>query len=70
MTIARTSGWAVRLMLGRIKRLSQPPASRIPMRSNDGAAASHGMELITVSIMKPKKPLAARNVHVREVAVT
>ncbi len=33
MTIARTSGWAVRLMFGRIERLTRPPASRIPMRS-------------------------------------
>ncbi len=28
MTIARTSGWAMRLMFGRIERQSRPPASR------------------------------------------
>ena len=41
MTIARTSGWAMRLMFGRIERLSHPPVSEIPMRSIDGAPASH-----------------------------
>lgn len=41
-TVRRTAGWAVRLMFGRIERLSQPPASPLPMRSADGAnAASH-----------------------------
>ena len=30
MTIARTSGWAVRLMFGRIERHSHPPASECP----------------------------------------
>jgi len=42
-TIRRTLGWAVRLMRGNIKRKSQVPASRIPMRSADGAAASHAL---------------------------
>jgi len=37
MTIVRTSGWAVRLMFGKIERLSQPPASQIPVRGVDGA---------------------------------
>jgi radical SAM superfamily enzyme YgiQ (UPF0313 family) len=37
----RTSGWAVRLMFGKIERLSAPPQTAIPMRSPDGAAASH-----------------------------
>jgi hypothetical protein len=45
MTIARTSGWALRLMFGRIQRFSRPPASRIPMRGIDGAAASHDTSL-------------------------
>jgi hypothetical protein len=40
-TACRTSIWAVRLMFGKIARLSQPPASRIPMRSVEGGAASH-----------------------------
>jgi len=39
MTIIRTSGWAARLMFGRIERLSRPPASEIPMRGIDGAPA-------------------------------
>jgi radical SAM superfamily enzyme YgiQ (UPF0313 family) len=41
MTIVRTSGWALRLMFGRIERRSRPPASRIPMRGVDGMPASH-----------------------------
>jgi hypothetical protein len=41
MTIARTSGWAVRLMFGKIERLTRAPVSRIPMRAVNGAAASH-----------------------------
>ena len=40
-TVRRTAGWAVRLMFGKIERLSDPPVNVIPMRSADGAAASH-----------------------------
>jgi hypothetical protein len=42
-TVRRTLGWAVRLMSGRLQRKTAPPASRIPMRSVDGAAASHAL---------------------------
>ncbi|HEV8378621.1 MAG TPA: radical SAM protein [Tepidisphaeraceae bacterium] len=41
MTIRRTFSWAIRLMFGRIERLSQAPQSKVPMRSVDGAVASH-----------------------------
>jgi hypothetical protein len=37
-TIVQASGWALRLMFGRIERRSRPPASRIPMRGVDGHA--------------------------------
>lgn len=40
-TARRTAGWAVRLMFGRIERLTHPPMSAVPMRSVDGAAPSH-----------------------------
>jgi radical SAM superfamily enzyme YgiQ (UPF0313 family) len=40
-SIRRTSGWALRLMFGRIERLAAPPVSPIPMRSTDGARACH-----------------------------
>ena len=40
-TIRRTSGWALRLMFGKIERLSGPPLSAIPMRSVKGEVASH-----------------------------
>jgi hypothetical protein len=53
MTIARTSGWVVRLMFGRIERLSRPPASQIPMRSIDGAPASHDTSVAPVEIQRP-----------------
>jgi len=42
-TIRRTSGWAARLMFGRIERLTGPPVNIIPMRSVDGAPASHAI---------------------------
>ena len=42
-TIRRTLGWALRLMFGRIRRLSRPPASPIPMRGVDGGPASHAI---------------------------
>jgi hypothetical protein len=67
MTIARTSGWALRLMFGRIERLSEPPQSRIPMRSIDGAAASHASAPVTVTIARPMVKLRVRTrdaVHV------
>jgi radical SAM superfamily enzyme YgiQ (UPF0313 family) len=60
MTVARTSGWALRLMFGRIKRLSKPPASRIPMRSVNGAPASHASAPVTVTIARPMVKLRAR----------
>jgi len=40
-SIRRTSGWALRLMFGRVKRLSRPPVSNIPMQSVHGTMASH-----------------------------
>ena len=42
-TIRRTLGWALRLRRGDIKRHTQVPASRIPMRSIDGGPASHAL---------------------------
>ena len=53
MTIARTSGWAMRLMFGRIERLSHPPVSAIPMRSIDGAPASHDTSVTSIPIQHP-----------------
>ena len=40
-TIRRTFGWAVRLMLGPIRRHTRPPKSLFPMRSPDGGRPSH-----------------------------
>ena len=40
--LARTLPWAVRLMLGRIRRTSAAPKSPIPLRNPDGGQADHG----------------------------
>ena len=53
MTVARTSGWALRLMFGRIERETHPPTSQIPMRSIDGAPASHDPSVTTIQIQHP-----------------
>jgi len=42
-TIRRTIGWGLRLMFGRIERKTEPPFSRIPMRSAAGESASHAL---------------------------
>jgi hypothetical protein len=64
MTIARTSGWAMRLMFGRIERLSHPPVSEIPMRSIDGAPASHDSSVVSIQIQHPliRHPASPREV--------
>ena len=53
MTVARTSGWALRLIFGRIERETHPPASQIPMRSSGGARASHDPSLTSIQIQRP-----------------
>ena len=40
-SIRRTSGWAVRLMFGKIERLTAAPANVIPLRSVDAAPPGH-----------------------------
>ncbi|MCO6436057.1 MAG: radical SAM protein [Phycisphaerae bacterium] len=42
-TVKRTIGWALRLRLGRIRRKSAPPMSRVPLLSIDGTPASHAL---------------------------
>ncbi len=42
-TYCRTAGWAWRLLRGKIDHAVQSPASRIPMRSAFGGAASHAL---------------------------
>ncbi len=42
-TVRRTLGWALRLVRGPIRRKTNVPASKIPMRSVDGGAASHAL---------------------------
>ncbi len=54
--IRRTLGWAVRLMLGPIVRVAEPPSSRIPMRDVHGGPASHALSVVT-----PPRQGAARD---------
>ncbi len=42
-TIRHTLIWTLRLMRGNVKRHTQVPASRIPMRGVDGSPASHAL---------------------------
>jgi radical SAM superfamily enzyme YgiQ (UPF0313 family) len=67
MTIARTSTWAVRLMFGKIERLTQPPVSQIPMHGVDGAAASHDTSLASIETQRPlvRHPAPARELVAR-----
>ncbi len=39
-TLPRTVGWALRLMMGRIKRPRKPPGPKVPLRGADKAVAS------------------------------
>jgi radical SAM superfamily enzyme YgiQ (UPF0313 family) len=48
--IYRTFGWACRLMLGKIERVVEPPASRIPMRSVGGGHADHELSITSLTI--------------------
>lgn len=67
MTIIRTSGWAIRLMFGRIERHSQPPAGRIPMHGVDGAPASHDTSVTPIDVPHPlvRHPARSREMAVR-----
>jgi radical SAM superfamily enzyme YgiQ (UPF0313 family) len=67
MTIARTSGWAVRLMLGRIERETHPPASPIPMRGIGGTPASHDPSAPFIQAPRTlvRHPAPPREVEVR-----
>jgi radical SAM superfamily enzyme YgiQ (UPF0313 family) len=67
MTIARTSGWAVRLMFGRIERQTRPPFSQIPMKTIDGTAASHDTSVSSIQIRHPsvRRPAPSREMTTR-----
>ncbi len=55
-TIRRTFGWALRLMVGKIKRSTRAPASNIPMRDPDGGPASHALPGTPTAIPAPVPP--------------
>ena len=67
MTIARTSGWVVRLMLGRIVRTTRSPCSQIPMRGVDGAASSHDTSVTPIAATHPlvRRPEPLREIVAR-----
>lgn len=52
-TFRRTIGWAFRLMRGDIRRSMRVPASTIPMRDVQGAAASHALPGTPVGTLVP-----------------
>jgi radical SAM superfamily enzyme YgiQ (UPF0313 family) len=56
-TVRHTSGWALRLMFGKVQRLTQPPVSRVPMHAADGGEASHSGCATTGAA---RAPVAAR----------
>jgi radical SAM superfamily enzyme YgiQ (UPF0313 family) len=62
-SIYRTFGWAIRLMLGRIDRLTTPPMSAVPMRGLAGPeeTAAHAPVTITISPSIRAKPSATRS---------
>jgi radical SAM superfamily enzyme YgiQ (UPF0313 family) len=55
MTIRRTFTWAIRLMFGRIQRLSEPPQSKVPMRSVNGSLASHATFTTPLTLTPSRK---------------
>jgi hypothetical protein len=72
-TIRRTAGWAFRLAFGKIERLSAPPSSPVPIRSVDGAVASHaacGTEeegakpLVQITLRRPRRVVEQQGVLV------
>jgi radical SAM superfamily enzyme YgiQ (UPF0313 family) len=48
-SLRRTSGWALRLMFGRIERLSAAPTTKLPVQSCDDAPPSHGPLELSIS---------------------
>jgi radical SAM superfamily enzyme YgiQ (UPF0313 family) len=66
-TARRTAGWAIRLMRGNIVRTSEVPRSKLPMRSAEGAVASHALPgtpaspLVQVSVPTPESNEAGRS---------
>lgn len=56
--IRRTTGWAIRMMFGKIHRLTESPRSPIPVRSISGEPAAHGAVTLTVKLgSKTRTPL-------------
>jgi hypothetical protein len=49
-SIRRTSGWALRLMFGKIERLGEVPASAVPTRScNTSSENTAGLVQLSVA---------------------
>lgn len=54
-TIGRTTGWALRLMFGKISRLTRPPACPVPMRGVEvDAVASHSTCQTPMQLPRPR----------------
>ena len=48
--IRRTLGWAARLMFRKIRRLTEPPKSAIPMESVEGTKSIHTEPTVLITI--------------------
>lgn len=59
-TIRHTFPWALRLMFGKVQRLAEPPASRVPVRHLGAACASEA----------PTRPVVQLSVPTSRIAVT
>lgn len=54
-TVRKTSSWVLRLRFGKIQRSAKPPMNIVPMRSVDGATASHALPaLVQLGDVKSK----------------
>jgi len=49
-SVRRTSGWALRLMFGRIERVGEVPASKVPTRESCGTAPASSGGLVQLSV--------------------
>jgi radical SAM superfamily enzyme YgiQ (UPF0313 family) len=47
--IRRTTGWAIRMMFGRIQRMTEPPRGTISIRSVSGESAAHAPVSVTIA---------------------
>jgi hypothetical protein len=55
--IRRTSGWAIRMMFGRIRRLAEPPRGTIPLRGVSSEPPAHARASV-ISVPRSKERIS------------